>query len=356
MNHIDRRLLQYRTGLASRAQVYNTKFTIFAEDRPRPVLGNVCGSLCMSAVETALSFDDILEAVRESRRGRWFLEEFEKRSHRDGTERLLAAIAKLESVASTMGSNGPEAETLARARAAIFAARKDIANIDTGAPGLSEEGRLFAKLANMARRSFAGNSNVSPSAVNTGVVRALRLVDELETDLCGPTSAVMSQFSEAPGTPAEFFKQDADIFEAPKAEESKPAPVVAEAPVRRRSDIEEPKGAKLVINRVSITKPEAAAEPVGETPQPAPPSPPPEPEVEKPVAIVAVSEPPKPEPEMVSVPLVVEETKPVIAETASKPAEVQPRSTPRVVIIRKKPEEMIDVPLVDTAPASASAA
>jgi hypothetical protein len=43
-----------------------------------------------------LSFDDILEAVQESRRGRWFLQEYEARMRGRDTLTVLAAIERLQ--------------------------------------------------------------------------------------------------------------------------------------------------------------------------------------------------------------------------------------------------------------------
>jgi len=286
-------------------------------------------SLRMAAVETTLSFDDILEAVRESRRGRWFLDEFENRMRRSETANLLAAVAKLEGVVTGMGSSkGPEAELLARAKAAILAARKDIATIDPASSGLSEEGRLFAKLADMARRSFAANSNVSPAAVNSGVIRALRLVDELEADLCGDGSAAPAASAQT----ATYFRQDADVFEAPQPV-AKPSAEIISVVAKKPEPEPMARGAKLVINRLPARSEDEVK---SEAP--------------------AATETAVVEPSAAPAEAVREETSAdVFKAEAPKPAEPQ-RQTPRVVIIRKKPEEMTEVPMIDQPATSENAA
>ncbi len=283
----------------------------------------------MTAVETTLSFDDILEAVRESRRGRWFLEEFESRLRKTDTASLLAAIGKLESVVTSMGVKGPEAEILARAKAAIMAARKDIATIDPGASGLTEEGRLFAQLADMARRSFAANSNVSPATVNTGVVRALRLVDELEADILGSDGQAGKP---AEARPTAYFQQDSEVFET-----ARPAAEIVQVTARKKEPEPVARGARLVINRTA-PRPDAEAAPAAEAPTTA----------ETP----AVETPAAPAP----APVAVAEEAPADVFKAEEPKPEAPRQTPRVVIIRKKPEEMTQVPMLDQPSTSENAA
>jgi hypothetical protein len=65
----------------------------------------------MMAQDKALEFDDVLQAVRESERGRWFLGELENRLRRAETTKILAAIGKLESALVTGASNNAAAST-----------------------------------------------------------------------------------------------------------------------------------------------------------------------------------------------------------------------------------------------------
>ena len=239
----------------------------------------------MSAVEQNLSYDDILDAVKESKRGRWFLDEYEGRLRKSDTAGLRSAISKLESVMAGLAGSGADAALLARAKSAILAARKDIAALDAKPEGLSEEGRLFAKLADLARLSFAASGSAVPPAVNIGVVRALRLVDELESDLCGSAEKLPEI------KPASYFHQHSDVFENPKPVAATP---MALTPSIKKPDGEVARGAKLVIHRA----------PAKVTEQP--------PTIETPVAETAAS-----------------------AEPAAQ----------RVVIIRRKPEDMMEVPL-----------
>lgn len=243
----------------------------------------------MSAVEVSLNFDDLIGAVRESSRGRWFLEEYETRLRKSDTGNILAAITKLEAAMATSGPATGDAALVARAKAAITTARSEIASLDQGKAKLSEEARLFAKLAEMARASFLADAPVA-----AGVNRALRLVDELE-----------QEFGVAPPVAAlkpEPFAADAEVFEAV------PAPIVApiKAAVAPAKDIE--RGAKLTIRKLGGS-PETEPTPV-ETPSPA---------------------------------------------TVQSIVPPEPRQS-RVVIIRRKPEDMMELPLLSETLDTASAA
>jgi hypothetical protein len=184
----------------------------------------------MSAVDVSLNFDDLVQAVRESSRGRWFLDEYESRLRKSDTGNILAAIAKLENAVATMGPTTEDAAIVARAKSAIAAARSEIANLTLSDAKLSEEARLFARLAEMARASFQPET-----PVKAGVNRALQLMDQLE-----------QEFGTAPAAAgkSEFFAQDADMFEAPAK-----APLMSAKPLAPPKDIE--RGAKLTIQRVS---------------------------------------------------------------------------------------------------------
>ena len=58
----------------------------------------------MSAVDLSLNYEDLLQTVKESDRGRWFLTEFENRLRKSDTGNILASIAKLEGVIAGMGA------------------------------------------------------------------------------------------------------------------------------------------------------------------------------------------------------------------------------------------------------------
>lgn len=191
--------------------------------------------------DIALSFDDILEAVKETARGRWFVESLESRTRVGNTTRILDAIARLEDRVEEISQSTGDAVLVKKARESIIAARQDIARIENKA-SLSTEARLFAQLAGRARDEF--NSN--------GMARALTLVEDLEREL-NPHGADMLQavpLSEPAPEPAKaaFFEADEAIFEA--APTIAPSPVSAPAPEQPK----EPgaaKGAKVVIHKLS---------------------------------------------------------------------------------------------------------
>jgi hypothetical protein len=195
------------------------------------------------------SIDEILSAVKETPRGRWFLDGYEKRLRSSESERILDSIAKLERHIQSVSGTGHDGETLQKARDAIAAARRDIAAIEQKPAELSVEGQLFAKLAALSRQSFSGLP-----AVSKGVERALRLVSDLDQQL-GPAP------SSAPASPEFTPVKDADPFRADDAI-FEPAPPPQSIVNSRRSENAEtiPRGAKLVIQHKSVQpKPEAAA-------------------------------------------------------------------------------------------------
>ncbi len=254
----------------------------------------------MSAVEHTLDFEDLLQTVKESDRGRWFLAEFERRLHKSDTNTVLAAIAKLENVMATQGAGAADNLLVTRARSAISAARTEIASLDASKSQLSDEGRLFAKLADMARTAFPEITEANP-VVTAGVSRALMLVDQLDQD-----------FAAIPALDAKsnYIARDADVFEpivAPKtvATPAKSLPKAIE------------RGARLVIRKVGET--------VAETP-----TPPASAQLHDSSSVAA----------------------PIDANIAAPTASVLPiapalEKSSRVVIIRRKADEVMDVPLVD---------
>jgi hypothetical protein len=246
----------------------------------------------LEAAETRLSFDDILEAVQESTRGRWFLQEFEMRLQKRDTQSVLTAISRLEERMETLAPQASHPDDLGKVRAAIANARNDLLKLGLGKDALSKEGRLFAEMAEMARK-------VMPIAVdsNAGIVRTLQLVDEIDSVIAPPDRG------------SKYFNADANLFERPAAP-SKPVlvqtpdPVAPPVPVKK----EEPPttGAKLVIRRANQT-------------------------AEQPV-----------------------ETTPVVHETVVAP-DMPAIDNPRIVIIRRKPEDMPDVSIGETEDAVSAA-
>ncbi len=246
------------------------------------------------------SIDDVLTAVQETPRGRWFLEAYASRIKTDDTRNILSAIAKLENNLNAMTVNGAEAGLLQQARDAIAQAKREIALIEPQTAQLSAEGQLFAKLADLSRQAFSGTA--TQTNVANGVDRVFKLVTELEQNLAMDKDAPI-EFAK-PKPAVQYFKQDEAVFE--------PAPAPVMAVVVKPTAITEVtnRGAKLVINRVNAAKLETNS-PVIET----------EVQVEtvpreEPVAIIST---------------------PVIETKAEEPS--------RIVIIRRKAEDVIEVPL-----------
>ncbi len=278
--------------------------------------------------ESGLTFDDILGAVQESGRGRWFLEEFQKRHEDKGSAKILAAISKIESRIEAMAHVHEPAGELSKLRGAIATARREIALQETGFTELSAEGRMFAKLAEMARKTLpASPANDASVKLTSSVVRALNLIDEIDVTLNAPGSPLAANTDT-------YFKADAALFEppvkpprpilvsVPAAQPVQKAPVEPAAISQAKED--EPKrGARLVINRLG-----APASGVMETTQ---------------ITGATVATP---------APVVDEATAQTVVLTTTAVAET--KATPRIVIVRRKPEDMQTVPLAELASESAA--
>jgi hypothetical protein len=247
----------------------------------------------LESAETRLSFDDILEAVQDSKRGRWFLQEFETRLQKRDTTSLLSAMARLESRVGELSQSSGKPENLGAVSAAIASARSDLLKLGLGKEAMSSEGKLFAELAEMARKAMP-----AATEARAGIVRALELVNEIDT-------AVTPMPKSDRG--AQYFKSDADLFER-KPIPTKPVLVAATEPTAEAEPSQKPNppatGAKLTIRRTSTT---TAPSPAGE-------------------------EAPKSEP-------VRAEVEPVEFNQPEMPA----IDNPRIVIIRRKAEDMPDV-------------
>jgi hypothetical protein len=246
----------------------------------------------LEATETRLSFDDILEAVQDSKRGRWFLQEFENRLQKRDTSSLLAAMARLESRVGELSRESGKPENLNTVTAAIANARNDLLKLGLGKDAMSTEGRLFADLADMARKAM-------PEAAEgrATIVRALQLVGEIEGAVTLPAAIDRG---------ADFFKPDADLFER-RTVHAKPVlvttPELASPPKPEQASTP-PSGAKLVIRRsANITE-------EGTTP----------PETTPTIRV-----------------------EPTILEPVEAPLEKSSIDNPRIVIIRRKAEDMPDV-------------
>ena len=187
------------------------------------------------------SIDEVVSAVEETPRGRWFLQAYAERLRKGETASILSAIEKLESSLKSMSSTGAEAKLVETTRAAIAQARQDIRAMSPEISGLSPEGQLFVKLAEQSRQAFA-NGNESPG-ISKGVERAIRLVADLERNFASP-----DEIQSAPAAPAAaYFRQDESIFE--------PAPTKPLIVVSQQRPAAEPqnRGARLVIERVGET-------------------------------------------------------------------------------------------------------
>jgi hypothetical protein len=245
----------------------------------------------IEAAETRLTFDDILEAVQDSKRGRWFLKEFEAHLHKRDTQSVLSAISRLESRMEQLAPQASSPDDLGKVRVAIANARSDLLKLGLAKDALSKEGRLFAEMAEMARKTMP-----SAGEQNAGIVRSLQLVAEID-------SVIAPQGQDDGG--ARYFNPDENLFERPAAP---PKPVLVPtakpaAPVEVKKDEPASTGAKLVIRKASQTVEQATE---------------------------------------------ATDAKPVEMQTAISP-EMPAIDNPRIVIIRRRAEDMPEVGMEEAA-------
>jgi hypothetical protein len=174
----------------------------------------------LESTDSCLTFDDILEAVQDSKRGRWFLQEFETRIQKRESAGLLQAIQRLERRMEGLTAAGAPLHDIDKVRGAIATARKDMLQLGFGKQAMSAEGRLFADLAELARKSLPANDDCKDK-----IVRSLQLVDEIDRAIDAATTS---------GT--RFFMADAQVFE--NAAAADPAPTSTAT------------GATLIVRRV----------------------------------------------------------------------------------------------------------
>jgi hypothetical protein len=283
------------------------------------------------SAEIGFSFEAVLEAVQDSARGRWFLEELKKRSGQENTTRLMDAIARIENRVEGMSGHFTAAEDLAKVRQAISTARSDIQKLAPAGEGLSAEGRLFAHLADLARKSIPQDG---PQA---SVEKALRLVDQLDSSLNSNVMAFPTQPQKAAD---KYFQQDAALFEQkPAVAQAAPPPVAAVAHTPKKPAVEPVAlGAKLTITRMGKENPADEQPAVSEDDQP---------------IVTAVAPQPVETPAKAEIASTAEQPSPIAepAAEAPKPEAATP-AKPRIVIIRRKPEDIPEVQAVLAAPAA----
>lgn len=200
---------------------------------------SLCGEF-MSELQKSFpaSLDEVLIAVKETERGRWFLENYEARLRSSENTRMLEAIHKLEAHVISVSKSTSDTDLVNRAREAISAARRDIGALEPSVTGRSAEASLFAHLANKARQSFSGAPETSQS-----VARALQLVGDLDRQFTAGEANLPLP------APAQLFNQDEAIFE--------PAPRLAAVAVSAAAGHVEasPRGAKLLVHRIGVPNP-----------------------------------------------------------------------------------------------------
>ena len=202
------------------------------------------------------NFQEVLEAVQETRQGRWFLDEYRACVHRSETELVLSAIARLETTLSDrIGRAAPD--NVARARQAIAEAREKISHV--GASELpAADPHLFRRLASLqAEAAQTAGPSPEASALNQRIALALELVNELEHSV--GEAPTRHQSPEAPALAPEqmrLFRHDEDIFVSAAATPPA-APSLAASPVRtfpmavEAANSTTARGARLVVKRVA---------------------------------------------------------------------------------------------------------
>lgn len=143
------------------------------------------------------SFDTIEQAVRETERGRWFLDEFARRNRQSNTEMLLDSISKLEeSVARAKPSLAAEdmREGLATLLNEIDTLTADLALSPEAKTGYSRGlGALTARSAKLLYDLAISADTVRDLA---GQLRSMSVPESLTASLDAETSKMISGASE----------------------------------------------------------------------------------------------------------------------------------------------------------------
>lgn len=279
------------------------------------------------------NYESLLAAVRETNRGRWFLDEYRARIQRSGTESILTAIGRVEAAIASLPVS--EMPVLNTARAAIANARREIA----GLPGDGPDATAGAFFAHLAQGTAANNnSGEEAPALSRRIARALQLVDELDaaigssarTDLAPPLKPAQMR----------YFSQDEDVFVAP----AKTQQPLASPPEAKLEKTEAQRGARLVIKRRDeeqanvMSAAEAAPAPVETSELRAP-----ECFNEMPADVFEPAAPVIPAPQ-------AEDTSPqppVQASALPEAATIAAPANAPIVIIRRPAGEVIDIPFID---------
>jgi hypothetical protein len=172
---------------------------------------------CRVSISQVLSesYDDVLAAVQESERGRWFLTEHAARLRAKETATVLDAIHKLESVVAGLPANQTSSPAVDRVKAAIAQARNHISSLQPEGKPLSEEAQMFAHLARLSKAALeTGTPDVLRTNVSKGIDVALQLVQELENDFgFAPPPKLVEKPDVKPSIENQkYFHQDSDVF------------------------------------------------------------------------------------------------------------------------------------------------
>jgi hypothetical protein len=272
----------------------------------------------MNSISPVLSesYDDVFAAVQDSARGRWFLTEYAARLRTQETKTVLEAIHKLESVVAAVPASKTSAPAIERVKAAIEQAKTQLGNLKPDGKPLSQEAQVFAHLAKLSQRALA--TEASPllrETVGKGLDVALNFVQDLENDFGFAPPPKLEAETKPPVETQKYFHQDSDVFAPVQVGASTTVQFKAPAPQKPLED-QSGKGARLTIHKGETT----AKSPTDNTGA-----------LE---AVPANNEPKSHQP---------------------SPEENPADTKPRIVIIRRKPEELSAVPLADVGSAENAA-
>lgn len=198
------------------------------------------------AVSTG-TFEQIEAAVRETERGRWFLDEYARRHAQPDTLELLASLRRIEHALVGRAGAGPD---MARVTERIIDARQAL-------PGITQDGGRIAAETVMATEVLHGLSALSPELLSTSgsrlalgaeTSRLKEMADE-QRDVYARLAACAAKFEsleaellsgivlsnagdETPAAPAnlDYFAQDEEIFAAASIRMPVSMPVSIPAP------------------------------------------------------------------------------------------------------------------------------
>jgi hypothetical protein len=213
------------------------------------------------------TFEQIEAAVRETERGRWFLDEYARRHAKPDTLELLGSLRRIERALATHSSTGPGPDMLSLTQR-IIEARKAL-------PEIAEQGGRIAAETLMATEVLDGLGTLAPEILGTSGSRMVLTAETARLkDMAGEQRNVYARLEDCA---ARFKALEAELLSSlvpSSAKDETPAPTTNLQYFTEDEDLFVPTATRLAaapapeshLKLVSSTEPEAESAPEIEQP------------------------------------------------------------------------------------------